>query len=115
MNLSGATSRLSIIVGENDQVYQRPLYEAIVFAAKKYKLSGATVCKGLLSYGAGSNAHSVKVFSLSEDAPMHIQLVDYPERLKDFSDIVRKLMDKAGAGGIITMEAVEVLHYQAPA
>ena len=76
MNLSGATSRLNIIVGENDQVYQRPLYEAIVFAAKKYKLSGATVCKGLLSYGAGSNAHSVKVFSLSEDAPMHIQLVE---------------------------------------
>lgn len=113
MNLLGGAAKLKITIGENDMVYQRPLYEAILFAAKKYKLSGATVVKGVLSYGAQSMNQSVKVFELSSDKPVIIELIDYPERLTDFADIVRKLMDKAEAGGIISIEDIEVLHYGA--
>lgn len=111
MNLSGKAAKLKIIVGENDLVYQRPLHEAIVFAAKKYKLSGATVTKGVLNYGAHSMHQSVKVFALSNNPPMIIELIDYRDRLTDFAEIISKLMKKAEAGGIITMEEVEVLYY----
>ncbi|WP_026474713.1 DUF190 domain-containing protein [Alkaliflexus imshenetskii] len=111
MNLNGNVVKLKIIIGEDDQVYQRPLYEAIVFAAKKYKLSGATVVKGIMNYGAGSLNQSIKVFALSHDLPVVIEMIDHRERLTDFAAIVSRLMDKAGAGGIITMEEVEVLYY----
>lgn len=111
MNLIGKAAKLKIIVGENDLVYQRPLHEAIVFAAKKYKLSGATVTKGILNYGAQSIHESVKIFSLSNDLPVVIELIDYRDRLRDFAGIISKLMKKAEAGGIITLEEVEVLHY----
>jgi uncharacterized protein len=111
MNLSGNAMKLKIIVSEGDQVYQRPLYEAIVFAAKKYKLSGATVTKGILNYGANSIAQSIKVFALASELPIIIELVDYKERLIDFAVIIEKLMDKAQSGGLITMEEVSVLRY----
>ena len=92
MNLSGKAVKLKIIIGESDTVYQRPLYEAIVFAAKKYKISGVTVVKGIMNYGA-------------------IEMIDRPERLIDFAAIASRLLDKAEAGGLITLEEVDVLHY----
>lgn len=111
MNLSGQAKQLRIIVGESDRVYQKPLYEAIIYAAKKYKIAGATVSRGMLSYGADSMMHSGKIFALSEDVPVVIVLVDVNERLADFSVIINRLMDKAGAGGLMTVEDVEVLRY----
>jgi len=111
MNLLGESAKLKIIIGENDIVYNRPLYEAIVFAAKKYKLSGATVTKGILSFGAQSIHQSVKIFSLSKHPPIIVEIIDYKDRLTDFAEIVKKLMIKAKAGGIISMEDTEVLYY----
>ncbi|PWE01270.1 DUF190 domain-containing protein [Marinilabilia rubra] len=111
MNLSGQVKKLKIIVGESDRVYQRPLYEAIVYAAKKYKIAGATVYRGMLSYGAESIGHSGKIFALSDDVPVIISLVDVNERLSDFALIINRLLDKAEAGGLMTLEDVEVLRY----
>ncbi len=111
MNLTGKLKKLVIIVGESDKVYQRPLFEAITYAAKKYKISGVTVTRGILSYGEKSLSHSSKIFALSEDKPMIITLVDVGDRLKDFALIINRLMDKANAGGLITLEDVNVLRY----
>jgi PII-like signaling protein len=111
MNLSGKVKKLVIIVGESDKVYQRPLYEAIVYAAKKYKISGATVTRGLLSYGERSLSHSGKIFSLSEDVPMVLSFVDVGDRLRDFALIINRLIDKAETGGLMTLQEVEVLRY----
>jgi uncharacterized protein len=111
MNLSGKAKKLKIIVGENELVYQRPLHEAIIFAAKKYKLTGATATRGFLSYGADSMAHNAKVFALSDHLPIILELVDVPERIEDFAIIVSRLMDKADSGGIMYIEEVEVVRY----
>lgn len=109
--MSGKAKKLKVIVGINEQIYQRPLFEAIIFAAKKYKLTGATAYKGILSYGADSMAHNSKVFALSEEPPVIVELVDVSERIEDFSQIVSKLMDKANSGGIMFIEEVEVIRY----
>jgi PII-like signaling protein len=42
---------------------------------------------------------------------MIISLVDVGDRLKDFALIMNRLMDKANAGGLITLEDVDVLRY----
>ncbi|SFE23839.1 DUF190 domain-containing protein [Thermophagus xiamenensis] len=111
MNLSGEVKKLTIIVGESERVYQRPLYEVIIYAAKKYKLAGSTIVRGDMSYGADNLLHSSKIFALSDDVPVIIWLVDVYERLFDFAKIVNRIMDKAGGGGLIFMEDVEVLRY----
>ena len=111
MNLSGEVKKLTIIIGESARVYQRPLYEVIIYAAKKYKLAGATAVKGNMSYGADNLLQSSKIFAVSDDIPVVIVLVDIYERLFDFAKIVNRIMDKSGDGGLIFMEDVEVLRY----
>ncbi len=111
MNLEGKSKKLKIIIGEKDVIYRRPLYEAILFAAKKYKIAGATIYKGLMSYGADSLMNHVKVFTLSDEKPVIIELVDREERISDFSEIVARLMKKSGSGGIIYIEDVNIILY----
>ena len=111
MILEGSNKKLKIIIGEGDMVYRRPLHEAILFAAKKYKIAGATVCKGLISYGADSLTNHAKVFSLSDERPVIIELVDREERITDFSEIAARLLKKSGSGGIIYIENVIVVSY----
>jgi PII-like signaling protein len=45
---------LRIFIGESDKAGHQPLYEAIVFEAKKQSLSGATVTRGIMGFGANS-------------------------------------------------------------
>lgn len=112
MVLDGEAKKLKVIIAEGGVVYQRSLYEAILFAAKKYKIAGATIYKGILSYGADDLANNTKVFSMSVDIPIIIEMVDREERIYDFAEIISKLIDKAGCGGIIYVESVDVLAYK---
>ncbi|NPA36521.1 MAG: DUF190 domain-containing protein [Chlorobi bacterium] len=111
MNLEGPGKKLKVIIGENDILYQRPLYEALLIAAKKYRIAGTTITRGIMSYGADSLINHVKVFSVSEDSPIIIEMIDKEERISDFSEIVSKLIKKAGAGGIVYTEDVNVVMY----
>ncbi|MCU4154809.1 DUF190 domain-containing protein [Carboxylicivirga sp. A043] len=112
MVLKGEAQKLIMIIGEDDRVYQRPLYEAIVFAAKKYKMAGITVMKGTVSYGADSILNNSKVFSLSTEIPIIIELIDRAERINSFAEIAVKLLEKANCGGIIYAEEVHVFLYK---
>lgn len=112
MVLEGEAQKLKLIIEEDDRVYQRPLYEAILFAAKKYKMAGITVTKGMLSYGADSIVNNSKVFSLSNNHPIIIELIDRNERISSFAEIASKLLEKANCGGIIFTEKVEIVLYK---
>lgn len=102
---------LRVWVGESDKVYQRLLYEAIVYGARKYGIAGATVTRGIMSYGASSKMHTCKVFALAEDLPVVIEIVDNEQKLKGFIDIIKKLFDKSKSGGLITIQAIELIRY----
>ncbi len=67
MDLKGESKRLTIYTGELEKYNHRPLYEAIVYAAKKSGLAGATVLRGIMSFGANSRIHTAKIFALSAD------------------------------------------------
>ncbi|WP_372751113.1 DUF190 domain-containing protein [Labilibaculum sp.] len=113
MKLTGKAKLLRVFVGEADRVYQRPLYEAIVYGAKKYGLAGVTVHRGIMSYGASSRIHSSKIFTLSNDLPIIVEIVDTEKKLSGFLHILELLIEKSGGGSIITMEQVDVIRYQA--
>jgi PII-like signaling protein len=112
MKLKGKAKLLRVFVGEADRVYQRPLYEAIVYGAKRFGLAGATVHRGIMSYGANSRIHSSKIFTLSDDLPIIIELVDSEEKVNGFLHILELLIEKSCGGGMITMEQVDVIRYQ---
>ena len=99
---------LRIFVGESDRWGYQPLYSAIVEAARKAGLSGATVFKGIEGYGGHSVVHAARVFDLSSDLPVLIEIVDNEERVRAFLP----QLDEMVKDGLVTLETVEVIAYR---
>lgn len=93
MKTSEKTGILKIYLGENDKVDGRPLFEAIVFEARKAGLAGATVTKGIMSFGASHSIHTLKIFALSDKLPIIVEIVDNIEKLDEFAKRINELMD----------------------
>ena len=114
MRLSGEAKLLRIFVGERDQVGHKPVYEAIVRAARDAGLAGATVTRGVEGFGAASVIHKAKILELSEDLPFVVEIVDSEEKIREFLKIVDDLFEKSNAGGLVTLEKVEIIRYTHP-
>jgi uncharacterized protein len=98
---------LRIFIGENDKHQGKPLYEAIVLAARQAHLAGATVLRGPMGFGHSSRLHTAKILRLSEDLPLLIEIVDSEETLNAFLPTLDAMM----GSGLITLEKVKVLRY----
>jgi len=104
---------LRIFIGESDKLGNIPLYEAIVFKAKKEGLSGATVTKGIMGFGANSKINSDKLFAISNDLPLIVEVIDVENKIRDFIDTVEKMFEKSNSAGLITVEKAEIIRYNA--
>jgi PII-like signaling protein len=103
---------LRIFIGESDKYHQQPLYEAIVFEAKKQSLSGATVTRGIMGFGANSKIHTAKLFDISTDLPVVIEIVDTLEKIDLFIKTVEQFFEDSKSGGLITVEEIKVIRYK---
>ena len=112
MKIEGKAGMLKIYVGESDKVHGNPLYEEIVFEARKAGMAGATVIKGIMSFGASHSIHTMKIFALSGDLPVVIEIVDTLEKLDTFAGRVNELMDLAKKGGLVILQEAMVLRYE---
>jgi uncharacterized protein len=112
MNQETISQILKIYVGESDRINGRPLYEEIVFEARKQGLAGATAYKGLISFGASHSIHSMKNFALSGDLPVIVEIVDSAQKIREFLDVINNLMDICRKGGLVTVQPVEVIRYR---
>lgn len=112
MPLNPDSKLLRIFIGENDKIDHRPLYEALLFAAKKQGLAGATVLRGIMAYGASTQVHTAKLIDISQDLPIIVEIVDHEDKINIFLKTVNNLMDEAGCGGLVTLEKAQVLYYK---
>jgi uncharacterized protein len=99
---------LRIFVGTEHKYHHNPVYEAIVLAARKHDLAGATVLHGVMGFGASSRIHTSKILRISEDLPVVVEIVDTPDKIEAFLPIVDAMMEK----GMITLEPVKVIAYR---
>lgn len=109
--LNGRAKLLRVFIGELDKVHGHPLHEAILLAAHEQGIAGCTVLRGVAAYGASSRLHTARVLRLSEDLPIVVEIVDSDERVDAFLETLHDLIGEAGGGGLITMEAVQVIRY----
>ena len=105
--LNGHALRLTIIVGEDEVFAHRPVYSEIVILAREAGLAGATVVRGIESYGRRSIVHTSRLVSLSNDLPVVITIIDEDAKIRAFLPKVTNVVK----GGIVTLEDVAVLHY----
>ena len=97
---------LRIFVGEQEKLHHRPLYELLVSEALERGMAGATLFRGLLSFGLHHKVHTSKIFELADDLPMVVEIVDTNEKIEEFLPVVESLLRESGAQALVMREAV---------
>ena len=108
MNISQDCQRARIYIGEADRSDGKPLYEALIFKARELGLSGATVFRSPMGFGANSVVHSAKLLNLSSDLPIVVEIIDEEPKLQLFLKQIETMLES----GLVTLEPVKVLHYK---
>jgi len=112
MEKQGEAKLLRIFISNTDKLKHSPLYEVIVFAAKRYGLAGATVIKGTMGFGSSNVIRSVKFWEITEKLPIIIEIVDDASKIDDFTKKILPWFDKLRYGCLITVEDVKVVLYK---
>lgn len=113
MEIKGDAKLLRVFISSTDKFKHAPLYEVIVFAAKRYGMAGATVIKGFMGYGVSSVVQSQKLWELTEKLPLVIELVDEAQKIDGFVEVLLQFFDKIPKGGLIITQPVNIiLHKQ---
>jgi len=111
MKINGEAKLLRIFLGESDKSGAINVHERLVLEARKAGLAGATAYKGMMGFGKTSVIRTSKVFSLSTDLPVVIEIVDSIEKIDKFIPLVKQIFEDSDCGGLITIEKAEIIHY----
>jgi uncharacterized protein len=103
---------LRIFVSSTDKFKSGLLYETIVFAAKRYGLSGATVLKGVMGFGSSSVIRSTRFWEITEKLPVVIEIVDEADKIEKFTQKILPWFDKISTGCLITSEKADIILFK---
>ncbi|HZK61417.1 MAG TPA: DUF190 domain-containing protein [Anaerovoracaceae bacterium] len=104
--------RLRIYISSTDKFKHSPLYEVIVYAARRYGITGATVFKGIMGFGASSEIYSNKLWEISEKLPLIVEIIDEPHKIDLFFESIKPYFEKIGKGHIITVDETSVIMHK---
>lgn len=111
MEIQDEVKLLRIFVSSTDKFKYTPLYEMVVSVARHYGLAGATVIKGFMGYGTSSIIHTQKFWEFTEKIPIVIEIIDKPDKIDSFIEIILPYFERLPKGGLITVEkATVILH-----
>jgi len=91
--------RLRVYMGESDHWEGKPLSEELLMLARK---------RGLAGFGAKSRVHTAKVFALSMDLPVIVEIIDTADKVRAFLPEVEAMV----ADGLATLEPIEIHFYR---
>ena len=101
----GQAKLMRIYMGEADRWNGEPLHDAIVKKLRTMEISGATVYRGILGYGAKGRTHKESFLHRSKDCPIMIAAVDAPEKIETARDAVAEMIED----GLIVTSDVDVI------
>jgi PII-like signaling protein len=108
MSLAGENILLRAYLENADRSPHTPTYQRIMQAARKEKLAGATVLRGI--FGVGYHGIiKTSPWSIVEHVPMIVEIVDTAEKITNF---VRGALDKVMLDGLVTLERAAVMMYR---
>ena len=104
---------MRIFIGERDLHHHTSLHEVIVKKAHDAGLAGATVLRGIMSYGASTHFRSNRILDLAADMPVVVEIVDAEAKIAAFRPSLDQLMEESHCGGLVTLEKVTIVKYVA--
>ena len=96
---------LRIYLDEQARHKSKPLYEAVIDAAREAGLAGATVLRGIEGYGSHGEIHKTKILRLSENLPVVIEIAETAEKIAAFLPVLKEI----AASGVATITDAEVV------
>jgi uncharacterized protein len=108
MNIEGPAKRLAAYIGENDTYDGRPLYTALVEAARSSGCAGATVLRGIEGFGATSRIHAAHMLRMSSDLPVVVQVIDVEHRIIALAEVFKAMV----GDGLVTLEDLHIVQYR---
>jgi PII-like signaling protein len=108
VSLVGEQTLLRAYLQSADRAPHTPTHERMIQAARKEKLAGATVLRGIIGAGYHETIkHSV--FSLARHVPIIVEIVDSAEKIAAF---INGPLDQIMIDGMITLERAAVMMYR---
>ncbi len=101
----GPAKLLRVFIGEADKWHDEPLYEAIVKRLRMLEVSGATVFRGILGYGAKGHEHKKSFLHLSRDLPVLVSVIDSAEKIEAARSAIEDMLED----GLIVISDVEIV------
>jgi PII-like signaling protein len=102
---AGSAKLMRIFMGEADRWHDEPLYDAIVKQLRMMDISGATVYRGILGYGAKGHTHKQSFFHVAKDMPIMISVVESEEKLKQAAEVIEQMLQD----GLIVVSDVDIV------
>jgi PII-like signaling protein len=107
----GIWQKLMVYAGEQSRHAGHPLYIQLVRRLREEGASGATSLRGIWGFSGDRPPHGDRLFSVRRHVPVLTTIVDRPEAIRRWFQIVDECTDEAG---LVTSETVPALHAVAP-
>lgn len=101
----GPAKLMRVFLGEADQWQGEPLHDAIVKKLLLMDVAGATVCRGILGYGAKGHQHKATFFHPMRDLPVMVSVVDTGEKIAAAAEAIEAML----ADGLIVISDAEIV------
>ena len=106
--IEGEQVLLRIILNESRPHDREPLFRRLLEMLREEELAGATVLKGVASFGHDRRVRTFMIEVAALDLPIVLEVVDTPERIDRVLPKVDALM---GDAGVVMVERAHVIRY----
>ena len=97
---------LRVFIGEADRAGGHSLYRAVIDAAFKGGIAGATILHGPMGFGRSRQVNNEFIVDSPGNLPIVIEIIDTPEKIEAFLPALDALM----ISGLVTLEKVRMAH-----
>lgn len=103
------SKKLTFYMSSSDKFGHEPLSEMVVYAAKRFGLTGATAIKGFMGFGSSSVVSNLRFWEFSEKVPVVVEIIDEESKINNFIAFILPYFDKVKKGCMITLQDVEII------
>lgn len=99
-------SKLTISIGGDEQHAGHPLYREVLKVLKESGINGATLTKGVVSYGIGRQLHTMMNEVSMGNLPIVIEAVDESGKIEAVAESVAAML---GEHGLVQVQPTQIL------
>ena len=99
--------KLTVFVGDAERHAHHALYQEVLRILHREDIVGATVMRGVLSFGVKRSIHSIMNEIAMDNLPVIIEAIDEPTKIEHVATIIAEML---GEHGLIEVQATRMVH-----